>query len=292
MNQNFGQFAYFGSSRLSVIVLDRLLEKNIKPNIIITTVDKLVGRKQILTPNVVKVWANEHNIPVLTPEKLNEDFVNNFEQICKKENINYFLVASYNKIIPKRLVEMPQFGILNIHPSLLPKYRGASPLGSAILADDKNTGVTIMKIDNEMDHGPIIAIKEVKIDEWIIYEDYEEMMAKIGADLFTKIIPEYLSGKIVPQEQDHQRASYTKKFEKEDGLISLHDDQRKNWLKYLAFHSWPQVYFILKNNDREIRVKITDAKFENDKFIPLKVVPEGSKEMTFESFRNGYKLDF
>ena len=94
MNQNFGQFAYFGSSRLSVIVLDRLLEKNIKPNIIITTVDKLVGRKQILTPNVVKVWANEHNIPVLTPEKLNEDFVNNFEQICKKENINYFLVAS------------------------------------------------------------------------------------------------------------------------------------------------------------------------------------------------------
>ena len=292
INQNFGQFAYFGSSRLSIIVLNRLLEKNIKPTIIITTVDKLVGRKQVLTPNIVKIWANENNIPVLTPEKLNEDFINNFEKICIKEKIDYFLVASYNKIIPKKLVEMPRFGILNIHPSLLPKYRGPSPLGSAILADDKNTGVTIMKIDNEMDHGPIIATTEVNIEEWMIYEDYEEMMAKIGADLFTNTISDYLSGKIIPKEQDHSKASYTKKFEKEDGLILLNDDQRKNWLKYLAFHSWPQVYFILKNNGREIRVKVTDAKFENNKFIPLKVIPEGSKEMTFEAFKNGYKLDF
>jgi methionyl-tRNA formyltransferase len=292
MEQNFGKFAYFGSSRLSVIVLDRLLKKNIKPNIIVTTVDKLVGRKQILTPNVVKVWANEHNIPVLDPEKLNDGFIDKFEQICKTENIEYFLVASYNKIIPKKLVEMPKFGILNIHPSLLPKYRGPSPLGSAILADDKNTGVTIMKIDNEMDHGPIVAVKEVHIEEWMIYEDYEEMMAKIGADLFTDNISDYLSGKIIPEEQDHTEASYTKKFEKEDGLISLQDEQRKNWLKYLAFHSWPQVYFILKNNEKEMRIKITEAKFENDKFIPLKVIPEGSKEMTFEAFKNGYKLDY
>ena len=292
MEQNFGKFAYFGSSRLSVIVLDRLLEKNIKPNIIVTTVDKLVGRKQILTPNVVKVWANEHNIPVLDPEKLNDEFIDKFEQICKTENIEYFLVASYNKIIPKKLVEMPKFGILNIHPSLLPKYRGPSPLGSAILADDKNTGDTIMKIDNEMDHGPIVAVKEVHIEEWMIYEDYEEMMAKIGADLFTDNISDYLSGKIIPEEQDHTKASYTKKFEKEDGLISLQDEQRKNWLKYLAFHSWPQVYFILKNNEKEMRIKITEAKFENYKFIPLKVIPEGSKEMTFEAFKNGYKLDY
>lgn len=292
MEQNFGKFAYFGSSRLSVIVLDRLLEKNIKPNIIVTTVDKLVGRKQILTPNVVKVWANEHNIPVLDPEKLNDEFIDKFEQICKTENIEYFLVASYNKIIPKKLVEMPKFGILNIHPSLLPKYRGPSPLGSAILADDKNTGVTIMKIDNEMDHGPIVAVKEVHIEEWMIYEDYEEMMAKIGADLFTDNISDYLSGKIIPEEQDHTKASYTKKFEKEGGLISLQDEQRINWLKYLAFHSWPQVYFILKNNEKEMRIKITEAKFENYKFIPLKVIPEGSKEMTFEAFKNGYKLDY
>ena len=282
------KFAFFGSSKLSTIVLDELYKQNIVPSIVITTIDKPVGRKQILTPNIVKTWALDHKIPVLDPIKLNEEFITKFEEICKKEQVEIYLVASYSKIIPKKLVDLPQKGIVNIHPSLLPKYRGPSPLGSAILNDDKHTGVCLMKMDEEMDHGPIIACKEVEIDEWPVYEIYEENMAKIGAQLFIENLEKYFNGEIKTQNQDHTKATFTKKFEKSDGQIDLNDKPRNNWLKYCAFHEWPKTFFIHKHNNSEIRIKITDASFENGNFVIKKVIPEGSKEMTFDEFKRGY----
>ena len=283
------KFAYFGSSRLSVIVLDELNSLGYVPSVIVTTIDKPVGRKQILTPNEVKVWGTNHNILVLDPAKLNDEFINNFKGLCQKDQIEVYLVASYSKIIPKALVNLPQKGILNIHPSLLPKYRGPSPLGSAILNDDKETGVCLMKIDEEMDHGPIVSCEKVHIDEWPVYEDYEEMMAKIGANLFAQNIEKYMRSEINLVEQNHSEASYTKKFTKDDGKIDLSATPRQNWLKYCAFHQWPQIYFIWKNKDRETRVKITDAIYSDDKFIIKKVIPEGSNEMDYEDFLRGYR---
>ncbi|MDD5165552.1 MAG: methionyl-tRNA formyltransferase [Candidatus Pacebacteria bacterium] len=293
-------FVYFGSSRLSVIVLDELLKLGYKPSLIVTTPDKQQGRKLILTPNVVKTWAIEHGIQVLAPTKLDSEFIASLEL----GHWSLFVVASYGKIIPTKVIELPKFKTLNIHPSLLPQYRGASPLPTAILEDTKMTGVSIMQIDAEMDHGPIIIEKEINIvdhfKDWPTYEDFEEFMAKQGAQVLVEILPDWIAGKITPQEQDHARATYTKKIAKDDGAIDFTIEELKNtekieterayaiFRKIQAFHVWPQAYFFIVKDDSKTRIKITDASFEGNKLTINKVIPEGKKEMSYGDFIRGY----
>jgi methionyl-tRNA formyltransferase len=288
MKQETGRitFVFFGSSRLSVIVLAELEKRGFKPSLIVTTPDKPQGRKLQVQPNVVKKWAQENNIRVESPAKLDAAFI----ETLKKESADIFIVASFGKILPTALINIPKYKTLNIHPSLLPKYRGASPLPTAILDDAKNTGVTIMRIDEEMDHGPIVAQKPVEIDEWPVYEDYEEMMAKEGANLLADILPDWVSGKIKEVEQDHREATYTRKYTKADGEIDLAHDARANFLKIEAFHEWPQAYFFVTHKNKKIRVKVTAASFANGKLIIEKVIPEGGKEMAYEDFARGYKI--
>lgn len=303
MNNNKTSFAFFGSSRLSVIVLDELTKLGLLPQFIVTTPDRPVGRKQILTPNVVKVWANKHKITCYDPEKLNSDFVakireentkkgtgNSMSEKNSQEICSVFLVASFGRILPKNLIDIPSNKTLNIHPSLLPKYRGPSPLPTAILEDTKDTGVSIMVLDEEMDHGPIIAQKNIHIDSWPTYEDFEEKMAREGAQLFAKILPKWTNGEIKAVEQDHLQASYTKKIIKEDALINLKADPYTNWRKIQAYHEWPQAYFTINHNGKTLRIKITEAKFANNRIEIQKVIPEGSKEMSFSDFCRGYKF--
>jgi len=293
-------FGFFGSSRLSVIVLDRLFALGLVPSFIVTTKDKLVGRKQILTPNVVKQWAISKNITFFTPQKLDTEFTEKIKSFCNETSVasedglnnsntcQVFLVASYGKIIPETIIDIPKNKTLNIHPSLLPKYRGPSPLPTAILEDTKKTGVSIMVLDKEMDHGPIVAQREIEISEWPTYEDFEEMMAKEGADLFAEILPSWIEGKIIPKEQNHEEASYTKKIIKEDGKIDLNDDPYKNFRKIQAYHEWPQAYFFITHRNKELRIKITEANFTDDKLEIQKVIPEGGKEMSYGDFLRGY----
>jgi methionyl-tRNA formyltransferase len=291
-NSNNTKFAFFGSSRLSVIVLDELSKLGLLPQFIVTTHDKPVGRKQILTPNVVKTWASEKNIPYFDPERLDSHFINKIKEIITKEGVEVcpvFLVASYGKILPENLIEIPSKKTLNIHPSLLPQYRGASPLPTTILDDTKNTGVSIMVLDNEMDHGPIVAQKNITIETWPNYLDFEEMMARQGAQLFAEILPRWTRNEIQAQEQDHSKASYTKKFSKGDGLLELMGDPYTNWLKFQAFYGWLGCYFVTNRNGKDLRIKITDAKYDNGKFEIIKVIPEGSKEMSYVDFCRGNK---
>jgi methionyl-tRNA formyltransferase len=216
-----------------------------------------------------------------------------------------FIVASYGKIIPNEIIEMPTHKTLNIHPSLLPQYRGASPLPTAILEDTKKTGITIMQLDKEMDHGPIVAQKEINLTdyfkEWPVYEDFEEFMAIEGAKLLAEILPDWVSGKISTQEQDHAKATYTKKITKEDGLINLSSEQLNDtrsipqetayaiFRKIQAFHEWPQAHFFIEREGKKIRVKITEASFENNTLNIKKVIPEGKKEMLYEDFMRSLK---
>lgn len=280
-------FALFGSSRLSIIVLDELLKLGYTPSLIVTTPDKPQGRKLIMTPNVVKSWAIENNIKVLSPAKLDKEFI----ATLAKENLDLFIVASYGKIIPNEIVEMPKRKTLNIHPSLLPQYRGASPLPTAILEDTKQTGVSIMQLDAEMDHGPIVAQKTIDITDhfkdWPTYEDFEEFMAKEGAKLLAEILPDWVAGKITAKEQDHSKATYTKKITKENGLIDLNANPYENFRKIQAFHQWPQAYFFIKHDGKNIRIKVTDATY-NGHLTIKKVIPEGKKEMSYEAFTQGY----
>jgi methionyl-tRNA formyltransferase len=295
MQNNNPKFAFFGSSQMSIFVLDELAKLGLKPEFIVSTPDKPVGRKQIITPNVVKTWALENKIPVYDPEKLNSDFIEKIKTINRdssgKEISPVFLVASFGKILPDELIKIPSRGTLNIHPSLLPKYRGPSPLPSAILDDCKKTGVTIMQMDKEMDHGPIIAQKEISITEWPIYEIFEENMAREGSRLFVGILDKWVNGKITSKEQNHSQASYTKKINKEDGLLDLNADSYTNWRKIQAFHEWPQTYFLITHNGKNLRIKITEANFVNGKIEIKKVIPEGSKEMSYEDFCRGYNFD-
>ena len=205
--------AFFGSDEFSIKVLEELEKVNIIPNLIVTVPDKPKRRKLILTPPLTKVWAEKKNIKVIQPEKLTVDVF--------KENYDLFLVASYGLIIPKPILELPKYKSLNVHPSLLPLLRGASPIETAILNDMKETGVTIIKMDEKMDHGPILDQELVTFNEWPKKELVRDKLATIGGQLLGRVIPMWVNNEIEEQEQDHDLATFTKKIKKEDGLLNL-----------------------------------------------------------------------
>jgi len=286
MNKSPVKFTFFGSSRFSTIVLDELEKAGFVPACVVTTPDKPKGRRLIVTPTEAKLWARKRNIRILDPIKLDDSF----RDELKKENCEVFVVASYGKIIPDTVINLPKHKTLNIHPSLLPKYRGASPLQSAMLDDTKETGVTVMRIDEQMDHGPIVAQEKVTISEWPAYDEFEETMARSGGKLLAKIFPEWVADGIKEREQDHSTATYTKKIFKENGLIDFGDDHYLNFRKIQAYHEWPGAYFFAERNGKQIRVKITNAVFKDRKLAIEKVVPEGSKEIAWEDFSRGYRF--
>ena len=283
---NNTKIAFFGSSKFSIFCLEELKNSDILPNLIITTPDTQNGRGLKLTPTPVKIWAEENKIECLTPENLKDQ---NLIVQLKPEINNLFLVASYGKIIPKNIVDLPQKGTLNIHPSLLPRYRGASPLQTQILNDEKEIGTTIMLMDEKMDHGPIIGQKKINIQNWPVkLEELKKILALESVQLFKQIINDWLENKIVPTEQDHAQATFTKKVEKIDGLIDLEKDTPyNNFLKIQAYSTWPQAYFFIEKNKQKIRVIIKDAEFKNNILTIKRVLPENKKEMNYADFLRG-----
>lgn len=286
------KFVFFGTPALSAEILDFLKSRGLIPAIIVTNPDRPQGRKMHLTPPPVKLWALANSVPVLQPENFKDPEV--FGQLSKV-NCQLFIVVAYGKIIPKQVLAIPKKGTLNIHYSLLPKYRGASPIESAILNDDRETGVSIMLMDEKMDHGPVVAERgihdsrfKIQEKEWPIgAKELRERCNKIGAELLAETIPLWVAGKIKAREQDHSQATYTKKFIKEDGLIDFSEDPYKNFLKIRAFESSIGTYFFATAASRKIRVKITDAKFENGQLRITRVIPEGKKEMAYDEFLRG-----
>ncbi len=281
------KIAYFGTSEFSVIVLDELKKLGVLPDLVVTTVDKPVGRKMILTPNPTKVWAENNSVEYTSPEKLKD------ESFLKKiSEYNLFIVASYGKIIPKAVIDMPKYHVLNVHPSLLPKYRGPSPLQEQIINNEKEVGVTIMMIDEQVDHGAIIAQEKVDVPSWPVgFRKLEEVLGKEGARIITNILPDWIQGKINPKEQDHTEATITKKIEKSDGFLVLPDgyiwERYEDYLKYLAYEEWPGTYFEIEKEGKKIRVIIKKASWKNDVFEIERVVPEGKKEMDYKDFLRG-----
>ncbi len=287
------KFTFFGTSNFSVYVLDALKEKGLIPSNIVTTPDKPQGRNLILTPSPVKVWAMEHNIPFIQPEKLREKPQNTipkelFETLQSYKS-DVFIVASYGNIIPQEILDIPSHKTLNVHPSLLPKLRGASPLQSAILHEEK-TGVTIMRLDDKMDHGPIVAQENVEVSPWPPhYGTLEKLLGVSGGHLLANTLPAWIAGEVVEQEQNHNIATYTKKIEKIDGEINLADDPQTNLRKIYAFEQWPNTYFFVeKQNNTKVRVIIKDARInEKGELEITRIIPEGKKEMNYRDFLKG-----
>lgn len=233
------KIVFFGTPEFGAAILEKLIGANLKPVLVVTTPDEPVGRKKLPTPPPVKVLAQKHGIPVLQPDTLGRDFASKLQDVKP----DLLILASYGRIIPKEILALAKKGALNVHPSLLPKYRGSSPVQSVILQGEKKTGVTIILMDEEIDHGPIIAQQEFKESiEEMTQEELKEKLADIGGDLVLEAAAKWLSGKLTPHPQNHELATFTKKITKEDGRIDWNKEAEYISRQIRAFHPWPGTY--------------------------------------------------
>ena len=254
------KYIFFGTPEFAAIVLEKLINTGYIPEAVICNPDEPVGRKQILTSPPVKSFIIEHgtwNIKIFQPIKLDSSF--KFQVSGLKPDLA--IVAAYGKILPKEILEIPKHGFINVHGSLLPKYRGASPIQAAILNGDKETGITIMKIDEEMDHGPLLGKSEIRISKSETFESLSQKLAISGAELLVKTIPDYISGKIKPIEQDHSKATYTEIIKREDGKIDWSKSAEEIERMMRAFYPWPTAWAIWNNKI----LKILEADISENK---------------------------
>lgn len=270
------RFAFFGTPSVASDTLAILLENGYTPTLVITSPDAPRGRGLVLTPTPVKELATAHNIPVLTPEKLDDTAMDQIRAYA----CDYALVVAYGKIFPESLIASFPKGVLNVHYSLLPKYRGATPLETALLTGEKETGVTVQKMVKELDAGDVIAQELTMIGENETARELRPRLIDIGAHLLVSSLPGYLSGEITPQPQDPSRATRAYKIKKEDGQLDLSASGEENWNKYRAYADTIGTFFFRGGT----RVKITSAEFAKGEFRILRVIPEGKKEMSYADF--------
>lgn len=281
-------FIFFGTPEYAKITLETMVKNGFVPSLVVCSPDAPIGRKQILTPPPVKVFANEHNIPVFQPEKINEVAI----QIILDYSPQYAVVSAYGKILPNDLLDALPYGFLNIHPSLLPKYRGPAPLEGPILNGDTETGISIMLLDSLVDHGPILKTEEYPLIGNEFAKDLGTILFERGSEILCEIIPKWLSGEIKSIDQNHTDATFTKKIKKADALVNINDNPETLWAKWRAYYPWPGMYFEIEHNNHKMRVKINSADYQNGQnggqFKILRVTPEGKHEISYEEFKKGY----
>lgn len=266
-------FCFWGSSNFSIYVLRNIL-KRYKPEIVFTLPAKPQGRGKKLELNVVYSFALKEKLPVLEIESFeNFDF-----------SFKFGVIAGFGKIIPSKIFPNFEKGILNIHPSLLPKYRGANPIREVILNGEKETGITIFLIDELIDHGPILAQEKIILKGNETYQELEEKLGILGGQLFNRIIEDYLNEKISPYPQDEKEASYTRKIKKEDGLLNINEPYEVWDRKIRALNPWPGTYIFIKMKDGIKMLKIFSIKKIKESDLPKEF--HQLKIGEFFSFRN------
>ena len=270
---------FLGTPKFGAVVLEGLIKSGHKPFLVVTEPDKPVGRKQIVTPPQVKVLAEKYNIPVAQPDK-----IKNWKLEIKNLNPDLGIVASFGQIIPSDILGIPKYGFLNVHPSLLPKYRGPSPIQFAILDGEEKTGVTIMRISEKLDTGPILSQQEIELDQKETFESLHDKLAEVGTKLLIEAIPRLLAGKLPPLLQDDTKATYTKIFKKEDGKIDWKKPAKEIERQIRALNPWPGTYTIYNGK----RLKILRAEAVGGKLLIEEVQLEGKKPITFEDFLRGH----
>lgn len=266
-------FAFFGTSHIAVFVLDALHAAGLAPKLVVTIPAKPRGRGLEVQPTPVAQWARAHEVP------LAEDW-----QLFEAGTWDVAVVVDYGKILPQRLLDMPKRGFLNVHPSLLPRFRGPSPIRSAILHDEKKVGVSIILLDAQMDHGPIVAQKTIESAWPPRNSELEKLLMQAGGTLLAQILPHWVSGDIEAATQNDDIATYCEKFSKADGELDLAADAYKNLLKIRAFEGWPGTFAFFERAEKRIRVQILDAHLEGEKLVVDYVKPEGKGVMSYEDF--------
>jgi methionyl-tRNA formyltransferase len=233
------KMVFFGTPDISVAFLDGLVEQNLKPTLVVTQPDRPVGRKQILTPPPVKVAAQKHNLPLLQIATFKDPSV---KDQLRALNADVYVVVAFGLIFPKSVLELPKHGCINVHASLLPKYRGASPIQAPILQGDNDTGITIMKMDPGMDTGPILQSITIPIDKNETTPSLTQKMMQVGPEFLNQVLTGYLAGKIKPTAQNNDLATYTKLINKTDGLIDWTQTADAIERKIRAYQPWPGAF--------------------------------------------------
>lgn len=231
--------------------------------LVVTQPDKLVGRKKVLTKSPVKVLAESLSIPVFQPKKIKEDY-----DTITKLNPDIIVTCAYGQILPKALLDMPKYGALNIHASLLPKYRGGAPIERSIMNGDKKTGITLMHMDTGMDTGDMIYKEEIAIDDLDTKETLTKKLSLLAQKIIKKNLPLYLDGAYESAKQDDSLASYAPIISKEDEYLSFNKSSLDIYNHIRSLSPDPAVYALLDNK----RYKIYEARISSLKGKPGEIL--------------------
>ena len=232
------RIVFMGSPDFALPVL-RALAQHYQVIGVVTQPDRASGRGRAIKMPPVKTWAIELGIPVIQPEKLRAPEA--MEQL-RVWNPDLIVVAAFGQILKKDVLDLPRFGCINVHASLLPRWRGAAPINAAILHGDAETGVTIMKMDAGLDTGPMLAKRSIRLSADDTAGSVSETLSHLGADLLTETLPDYLSGKIIPQPQPEEGMTYAPMLKKEDGKLDFTRDVNELERQVRAFNPWPGAF--------------------------------------------------
>ena len=284
---------FFGTEEFSAISLQKLIDENFKIGGIITKPDSKKGRGQKLQAPKVKKIGEKFNIPVLQPQKMSEivDFVKTFKNPVG-------VLVSFGRIIPQEIIDLFTPAIINVHP--LPKYRGPSPIESAILNGDEKPGVSLMKLSKEMDAGDVYSQKEIKLSKTETASSLYKTCGKIGAEMLVRDLPKIISGEIKGQKQDDSQAEYCQLLKKSDALLSQDKQTAEQAEQQIrAFEIFPKSKIQIGEHlvvIKKAEVVSSNAKnspltlkFADGEFLQIKmIVTPNGKETSAESFINGY----
>ncbi len=267
------RIAYFGSAAFAVPTLQALLQSTHQVVVVVTQPDKPGGRGRALMPTPIATLATDAGIPTLKPTTLKDPQV---ETELRTFQPDILVVAAYGKLIPPELIHLPPFRAVNLHPSLLPQYRGAAPIQYALLNGDAVTGVTTMYVTDEMDAGDILLQAESPIHPHETAIELSDRLAKAGATLMVHTLDGLRDGAIQPRPQDATAATFTKRLEKEDGHIDWRRPARAIINQIRALQPWPSAY----THWQEKLLKVYQAEIPDSRAVPVNAQPGEIIEIT------------
>lgn len=282
-------FVFFGTPRFAAIILEKLIKNGWVPRALVCNPDRPVGRHQIITPPPAKeivVRSKELGIKIFQPET-EEELAGISDELFPEADFG--ILAAYGQIIPREIIERANSGIIGVHPSLLPKFRGSSPIQSAILEGVSETGVSLFLMDEKVDHGPILAEQKISLDNLFYHSrELENRLAELAGDLLIETLPKFIEGKIAPLPQNESLATYTRKFTTRDSYISPEElnlaisgeDREKVFeieRKIRALNPEPGVWTLEQTQDKPKRIKILKALIKENKLVLKTIQPEGKK---------------
>lgn len=252
------RIVFMGTPAFAAAMLDGLIGRQYNIVGVVTKPDKPAGRKKEIEESTVKTLALRHDLPVEQPERLDEAAV---EKI-RDWKPDLIVVAAYGKILPEGLLKIPGFGCVNVHASLLPKWRGASPIHNALLSGDTTTGITIMLMDEGMDTGDILAQKGIEIFPSEMREDLTARLVHIGRELLLETIPLWVERKIAPQAQKDTETTLCQLIERSDGRVIWTADAEEIYNRYRALSPWPGIFTFWKRDDDLLRLKLHQVSYQ------------------------------